>query len=174
MTQHRRALPHREVADAIHAVLGSQTSKSAKLAFEFLVLTAVRSREVRLATWKEIDLAAEVWTVPAERIKAKREHRVPLSDRAMDISPWISQEDIASITHWKPEQAADAWRYMIDAEFVDVRTTEADEEQVRLNTNWIRFIIFVERGNHFQRVNELWSQGHRLGKIQEMLMRERA
>lgn len=85
VTQHRQALPHREVADAIHTVRGSQAHKSAKLAFEFLVLTAARPGEVRLATWKEIDLEAQVWTVPAERMKAKREHRVPLSAHAVDI-----------------------------------------------------------------------------------------
>ena len=83
--QHRPALPHREVAAAIHAVQGSQAYKGAKLAFEFLVLTAARSGEVRRATWEEIDLEAQVWTVPAERMKAKREHRVPLSTRAVDL-----------------------------------------------------------------------------------------
>ena len=56
-----------------------------KLAFEFLVLTAARSGEVRLATWAEIDTAGRVWTVPATRMKAKREHRVPLSQRAVEI-----------------------------------------------------------------------------------------
>ena len=80
-----RPSPHREVAAAIHTVRGSQAYKSAKLAFEFLVLTAARSGEVRRATWEEMDLEARVWTVPAERMKAKREHRVPLSARAVDI-----------------------------------------------------------------------------------------
>ena len=56
-----------------------------KLAFEFLVLTAARSAEVRLATWDEMDLAGRVWTVPALRMKAKREHRVPLCGRAVEI-----------------------------------------------------------------------------------------
>ena len=85
VTQHMQALPHREVAAALHTVQNSQANLSTKLAFEFLVLTAARSGEVRLATWAEIDLEAKVWTVPAERMKAKREHRVPLSDRARDI-----------------------------------------------------------------------------------------
>ena len=56
-----------------------------KLAFEFLVLTAARSGEVRLATWEEIDLGRRVWTISAMRMKAKREHRVPLSGRAAEI-----------------------------------------------------------------------------------------
>ena len=56
-----------------------------KLAFEFLVLTAARSGEVRLATWDEMDLDAAVWLVPGARMKAKRDHRVPLSGRALAI-----------------------------------------------------------------------------------------
>ena len=55
------------------------------MAFEFLVLTAARSGEVRLATWDEIDWAERKWTVPAERMKAKREHQVPLAGRAIEV-----------------------------------------------------------------------------------------
>ena len=58
---------------------------TAKLAFEFLVLTACRSGEVRLAQWDEIDLEARQWTIPGERMKAKRTHRVPLSGRALEV-----------------------------------------------------------------------------------------
>ena len=54
-------------------------------ALEFLVLTAARSGEVRLATWDEMDVDAGVWTIPAARMKAKRDHRVPLSGRALAI-----------------------------------------------------------------------------------------
>jgi integrase len=52
-------------------------------ALEFLILTACRSNEVRGATWQEIDLKARMWTIPAERMKMGREHRVPLSDAAV-------------------------------------------------------------------------------------------
>ena len=83
--RHHRALPHGEVAAAIEAVRGSGAGRSVKLAFEFLVLTAARSGEVRLATWDEIDKEAATWTVPAARMKAGREHRVPLSGRALAI-----------------------------------------------------------------------------------------
>jgi integrase len=55
---------------------------TAARALEFLTLTAARSGEVRGAQWSEIDIAKKVWTVPAERMKAKREHRVPLSTQA--------------------------------------------------------------------------------------------
>ena len=83
--QHMAALPHGEVAGAIKAVRASEASKAVKLAFEFLVLTATRSGEVRRATWEELDLEARAWTIPGERMKAKRPHRVPLSQRALAI-----------------------------------------------------------------------------------------
>ena len=83
--RHHRALPHGEVAAAIETVRGSGAGIAVKLAFEFLILTAARSGEVRLATWDEIDKEAATWTVPAARMKAGLEHRVPLCDRAMAI-----------------------------------------------------------------------------------------
>ena len=63
----------------------SNASKVSKLAFEFLVLTAARSSEVRLARWNEMDLAERLWTIPGERMKMAREHRVPLSGRTLEI-----------------------------------------------------------------------------------------
>ena len=72
VVQHMRALPHSEVAGAIEAVRTSAASVATKLAFEFMVLTACRSGEVRLAGWDKIDLEAGEWTVPGERMKAQR------------------------------------------------------------------------------------------------------
>ena len=83
---HRLALPHRDVAAAIETVQASgSTQPAVRLAFEFLVLTAARSAEARLATWAEMDRAGRVWTIAAARMKAKREHRVPLCGRALEI-----------------------------------------------------------------------------------------
>ena len=83
---HRLALPHGEVAAAVEKVRTSGSAAPAvRLAFEFLVLTAARSAEVRLAMWDEMDVAGRVWTIAAERMKAKREHRVPLCRRAVEI-----------------------------------------------------------------------------------------
>ena len=83
---HRLALPHKDVAAAIETVRASKSGQPAvKLAFEFLVLTAARSAEGRLATWDEMDAVGRVWTVPALRMKAKREHRVPLCGRALEV-----------------------------------------------------------------------------------------
>ena len=82
---HHRALPYQEVANALATVRASNANPATKLAFEFLVLTAARSGEVRLMVWDEVDLDAGLWTVPAQRMKAHREHRVPLSVRAAAV-----------------------------------------------------------------------------------------
>ena len=82
---HRQALPHRDVAAAIETVRAGSAQPAVKLAFEFLVLTASRSGEVRGAQWAEIDTTDHVWTLSAQRMKAKREHRVPLCGRALEI-----------------------------------------------------------------------------------------
>ena len=85
VVRHMRALPHREVASALRKLRASDAAPVARLAFEFLVLTAARWGEVRWAEWSEIDPAQGMWTVPATRMKSKREHRVPLCGRAKEI-----------------------------------------------------------------------------------------
>ena len=80
---HHAALPVGELGQFMEA-LRLQVGTGAR-ALEFTILTAARSGEVRGATWGEIDLDAKVWTVPAERMKAKKEHRVPLSESAITI-----------------------------------------------------------------------------------------
>lgn len=81
--QHYPALPYGDVG-AFMAELAKQDG-IAPLAFRFLILTAARTSEVIGATWAEIDLEKGIWTVPADRIKAGREHRVPLSAPALAI-----------------------------------------------------------------------------------------
>ena len=85
VTEHMQALPHREVAAVIWTVRASAALPAARLAFEFLVLTAARWGEVRWAEWEEIDRDGRVWTVPARRAKTNRRHRVPLCGRALEI-----------------------------------------------------------------------------------------
>ena len=85
IVEHMRALPHREVAAALATVRASGKKPVDKLAFEFLVLTAARSGEVRFATWEEMDTAGRVWTLSAQRMKMKRDHRVPLCGRAVEV-----------------------------------------------------------------------------------------
>ena len=84
--RHQPAVPHGEVAHALALVDQSGASTATKLAFEFLVLTVVRSGEARGARWSEIDLGdANLWTVPAARMKGRVEHKVPLSSRAARV-----------------------------------------------------------------------------------------
>ena len=80
---HHKAMPFADVPEFMTALrdMGGIASK----ALAFAILTAARSGEVLGARWEEIELNAKVWTVPAARIKAGREHRVPLSKRALAI-----------------------------------------------------------------------------------------
>ena len=82
---HFRALPYCDVAAALATVETSGASQAAKLCLRFTVLTAVRSGETRGATWAEIDLNAREWRIPASRMKAGSEHRVPLSHAALAV-----------------------------------------------------------------------------------------
>ena len=82
---HLRALPYQEVRAALETVDASQTSPASKRCLKFLILTAARSGEARGATWDEIDLDSATWTIPGSRMKAGEEHRVPLSDQALDV-----------------------------------------------------------------------------------------
>ena len=85
LKEHRQALPYAQVPDAVVRIRECTADIPTKLAFEFLVLTAGRSVEVRAAEWTEIDWEAAAWEVPAARMKARRPHRVPLPGRAMEI-----------------------------------------------------------------------------------------
>ena len=83
--QHLKAMPHAEVGAALKRMRATDAYRGTVLALEFLVLTAVRSGEVRKAAWDDIDIDAAVWTIPAGRMKAGREHRVPLADRTLAV-----------------------------------------------------------------------------------------
>lgn len=80
---HHRALDFL-VLPAFMADLCTRRAPSAR-ALEFTILTAARSAEVRFATWSEIDFERRLWIVPAHRIKTRREHRVPLGARCLDL-----------------------------------------------------------------------------------------
>jgi integrase len=80
---HHDAVPYRDMS-AFMATLRAKKGASAR-ALEFAILTAARTGEVIGAKWAEIDLDAKLWTIPAGRMKAAREHRVPLSDRVLAI-----------------------------------------------------------------------------------------
>lgn len=80
---HHKAMPYAEIPAFLTHLRAKQAV--AALALEFTILTAARTGEVIGATWDEVDLGKAIWTIPATRMKAGREHRVPLSDRAVEI-----------------------------------------------------------------------------------------
>jgi integrase len=82
---HHAALPYAQVPQFLRELCGSPAGDATKLALEFLILTAARTGEVLGARWEEIDLDAGTWTVPAARMKAGREHRVPLAPRCLEL-----------------------------------------------------------------------------------------
>jgi integrase len=82
-TQHHSALPYARIGSFMKE-LRSLESVFAR-ALEFTILTGVRTGDVRGALWQEIDLNSKIWTIPAERMKAGAEHRVPLSTSAMAV-----------------------------------------------------------------------------------------
>ena len=85
-TQHHPAMPWREVPEFVQNQLrpGNRPEVSRTL-LEFVILTACRSGEARGMTWDEVDFKDKVWSIPAERMKARVSHRIPLSPRAMAI-----------------------------------------------------------------------------------------
>ena len=82
---HFKALPHAEVTGALAKVRSSRAWTGTKLAIQFMVFTASRPGETRLATWDEIDLATATWTIPGKRMKGGHQHRVPLSPQALQV-----------------------------------------------------------------------------------------
>ena len=85
METHYRALPYSQVPAALRKARASDAYPARVLCLEFLTLCAARNSEARLARWDEIDEESATWTIPAERMKANRIHRVPLSGRALQV-----------------------------------------------------------------------------------------
>ena len=82
---HQPAMPWRDIPNFVRGKLHDGLHNVSRALLEFVILTAARSGEARAMTWGEIDFDARVWTVPANRMKAKVLHRVPLSRRAHEI-----------------------------------------------------------------------------------------
>lgn len=102
---HHTALPYPDVP-AFVAALKARPAIAAR-ALEFTILTAARSGETFGATWSEFDLDAGVWTVPKERMKAQREHRVPLSPPALAVLDEMKAFGTASEAYVFPGQKKD-------------------------------------------------------------------
>ena len=102
--KHHAALPFTQVHEFV-AQLRQQPGIRAR-ALEFLILTASRTGETLGARWSEIDLAAKCWVIPAARMKAKRDHKIPLSDRAIAILKALPRE---SAWVFPGEKGASRW-----------------------------------------------------------------
>ncbi|MGO9399766.1 MAG: tyrosine-type recombinase/integrase [Xanthobacteraceae bacterium] len=89
--QHLDAMPYAEVPQFLADLRGRKPSP-ATAALEVLILTAARSGEILGARWSEIDLKAATWTIPAERMKSKRQHRIPLSKRVLDVLTGLTRK----------------------------------------------------------------------------------
>jgi integrase len=81
--EHYAAIPYRQINEFVTAL--RKEGGSAPFALEFMLLTAARTGEVVAAKWDEVDFDGQVWTVPASRMKSGKEHRIPLSTRALAI-----------------------------------------------------------------------------------------
>ena len=115
--RHQPAMPYSDVP-AFVARLQARDSVSAR-ALEFLILSACRQSEVRLMTWSEIDLEARLWTIPAHRMKARREHRVPLTERMVEILNEVSSDsDFVFAINSKP-LSSNAFRALMKRMKVD-------------------------------------------------------
>jgi integrase len=88
--KHHAALPYAELPDFMDKLRREQGVSPRGL--EFAILTAARTNEAVRARWSEINLTTRMWTVPAERMKGNREHRVPLADRAVEILEGLPRE----------------------------------------------------------------------------------
>ncbi len=76
-------MPYQEISTFIDTLKARNSTSS--LALQFLILTATRTGEVIGGSWEEIDTQAGIWVIPANRMKAKRKHRVPLSTQALSL-----------------------------------------------------------------------------------------
>jgi integrase len=89
--EHHAAVPYAELPELMAQL--RKAEGSAAQALQFLTLTATRASETLLATWNEINFKDKVWTIPAERMKGGKEHRVPLSPQAIDLLKSLYVED---------------------------------------------------------------------------------
>jgi len=84
-SKNQRAVHYSEVPEAMEKIGNSRIRETAKMLLRFIILTACRSAEATGARWSEVNLTQKTWTIPASRMKTKREHVVVLSDQAVSI-----------------------------------------------------------------------------------------
>jgi len=104
VVEHYKAMPIDEAPGFVSRL--RRQEGMAALALEFAILCAARSGEVRGARWSEIDIQARLWTIPKERMKAGKEHRVPLNAQAMEILSVIPKTDPLGLIFLAPKGGA--------------------------------------------------------------------
>jgi integrase len=128
-TRNLPSLPWQRIG-AFMSALRAREGVSAR-AVEFAILTACRSGEVRGARWAEFDTVGKLWTIPAERMKAKREHQVPLSDAALALLESITKDDDSDVVF-----AGTKGQPLSDMSLTAViRRMNSDEKPVWVDTN---------------------------------------
>jgi integrase len=92
---HHAAIPHKDAATFMEALRSRQAGSMAAQMLEWIMLAACRTGEARFATWDEIDLERNVWTIPAERMKMRRGHDVPVTERMVAILADVKRQQDA-------------------------------------------------------------------------------
>jgi integrase len=123
--KHHPALPFSEIYEFM-TKLRAEPGVAAR-ALEFLILTAARTGEVREVRWSEIDLTAKVWTVPGERTKTGKEHRVPLSPRALELLKAAPRESYSDLV------------------FIGIGAVDLLAKRAHLMADWARFCTTPHR-----------------------------
>ena len=95
--EHHAALPYAEIGNFMVEL--RQVDSVPARALELMILTATRTSETLNATWSEIDLDGAVWTVPAERMKGGKAHRIPLSDAALALLERACERSVRAISY---------------------------------------------------------------------------
>ena len=107
---HHKAMAYASVPAFVRALHTREAT--AALALEFVILTASRSGEVIGARWDEVDLDKAIWTIPAVRMKAAKEHRVPLSPRAVEILESLRPLESDWLFPGAKRASFPAWRWL--------------------------------------------------------------
>jgi integrase len=164
---HHAAMPYVDVP-AFVAELRKREAVAA-LALEFAILTAARSGEVLGARWSEVDLDAKVWAVPAKRMKAGREHRVPLSDPALAILEKLGATRMSEFIF--PGQRAGRPLSVMALEMVLRRMLRKDAEGVTVHGFRSAFRDWSGNETHFPRELAEHALAHVIGDKAEQAYR---
>jgi integrase len=164
---HHAAMPYADVPAFIDEL--RKREAVAALALEFAILTATRSGEVLGAQWTEVDLAAKVWAIPAKRMKAGREHRIPLSQPALAILGKLAEARISEFIF--PGQRAARPLSVMALEMVLRRMLRRDARHVTVHGFRSAFRDWSGNETHFPREVAEHALAHVIGDKAEQAYR---